>query len=61
MHWNQPRSPPASIRPEEKKQGRFRRTMRNQQHKSGKQQQAQHSELEISATLQELIPAHHVL
>jgi hypothetical protein len=35
--------------------------MRNQQHKSGKQQQAQHSELEISATLQELIPAHHVL
>jgi hypothetical protein len=35
--------------------------VRNQQHKSGKQQQAKDSELEVRATLQESVPVRHML
>jgi hypothetical protein len=61
MRWDSPGSSPATVRPQEKKQGRFRRAVRNQQHKSGKQQQAKDSELEVRATLQESVPVRHML
>lgn len=61
VRWYQPGSSPATVRPQEKKQGRFRGAVRNQQHKSGEQQQAKNSELEVGATLQESVPVRHML
>jgi hypothetical protein len=61
MRWDQPGACPATVRQQEKKQRRFRRAIRNQQHQPGKQQQAKDAELKVRATLQESVPVQRVL